>query len=105
MRRFRSLLINNVNLRMPGLEVMTLAAHRHLTEIASVSLHRHKWSQAILYLSGSGRQTLQHIKARIEPGALVVVPPGVTHSFERSGGRAPLCLLIDFRLRNARARR
>jgi len=103
-RRFRSLLINNARLRIPGLEVLALAAHGHLPELASVSQHRHPWSQAILYLSGGGRQTFSHHRARVEAGTLVMVPPGASHSFERLGRRAPLCLLIDFRFRGARKR-
>jgi AraC family transcriptional regulator, transcriptional activator of pobA len=105
MRRFRSLLINNVNLRMPGLKILTLAAHRHLPELASITQHQHAWNQAILYLTGIGRQTLAHSKVQIAPGSLVLVPPGVAHAFARSGNIAPLCLLIDFRLRNGDRRR
>jgi AraC family L-rhamnose operon transcriptional activator RhaR len=104
MRQFRSLLINNAQLRIPGLEVLTIAAHGHMPELASVSLHRHPWSQAILYLSGGGRQTFSNHRARVEAGTLVMVPPAVSHSFERQGRRAPLCLLIDFRFRGARKR-
>ncbi|MBW8782644.1 MAG: helix-turn-helix domain-containing protein [Verrucomicrobia bacterium] len=104
MRQFRSLLINNAQLRIPGLEVLTIAAHGHMPELASVSLHRHPWSQAILYLSGGGRQTFSNHRARVEAGTLVMVPPAVSHSFERRGRRAPLCLLIDFRFRGARKR-
>jgi len=105
MRRFRSLLINNVNLRMPGLKILTLAAHRHLPELASVTQHHHAWNQAILYLTGSGRQTLAHGKVQIAPGSLVLIPPGIAHAFTRFGSIAPLCLLIDFRLRHGRGRR
>jgi len=104
MRKFRSLLIDNARLRIPGIEVLTLAAHGHMPELASVSQHRHAWSQAILYLSGDGRQTFSNHRARVEAGTLVMMPPGVSHSFERLGRRAPLCLLIDFRFRGARQR-
>lgn len=101
-RRFRSLLITNARLRIPGLEVLALAAHGHMPELASVSQHRHPWSQVLLYLSGEGRQTFSHHRARIKAGSLVLLPPGTAHSFERLGRRAPLCLLIDFRFRGAR---
>lgn len=104
MRRFRSLLIDKADIRLPGLHVLTFALHRHLPEHASVEPHRHGWSQAILYLSGNGRQTLAGSEARVEPGTLVLLPPGVSHAFLRGEGRAPLCVMIDFRLKGARRR-
>ena len=104
MRRFRSLLIDKADIRLPGLHVLTFALHRHLPEHASVEPHRHGWSQAILYLSGKGRQVLAESEARVEPGTLVLLPPGVSHAFSRGEGRAPLCVMIDFRLKGARQR-
>jgi len=104
MRRFRSLLIDKADIRLPGLHVLTFALHRHLPEHASVEPHRHGWAQAILYLSGNGRQVLAGSEARVEPGTLVLLPPGVSHAFSRSEGRAPLCVMIDFRLKDARKR-
>jgi len=101
MRRFRSLLINRADIRLPGLRVLTFAVHRHLPEHASIERHRHRWNQIILYLSGRGRQMFASGDARVEPGTLVVMPPGVSHSFQRATDRAPLCLTIDFRLAKA----
>jgi AraC family transcriptional activator of pobA len=43
-------------------------------------------------------------RARIEPGSLVLLPPRVPHAFTRRGRQAPLCLLVDFRLRGSRRR-
>lgn len=104
MRRFRSLLFDKADIRLPGLHVLTFALHRHLQEHASVEPHKHGWAQAILYLSGNGRQTLVGSEARVEPGTLVLLPPGVSHAFSRGEGRAPLCVMIDFRLKGARRR-
>lgn len=102
MRHFRSLLINRTDIRMPGLHILTFAVHRHLPEHASIEPHRHGWSQVILYLSGQGRQVFGGGDARVGPGTLVVLPPGVSHAFERGSARAPLCLMVDFRLEKAR---
>ena len=104
MRRFRSLLIDKADVHKPGLHVMTFAVHRHLDEHASVEPHKHTWGQAILYLSGNGRQTVAGGEARVEPGTLVLLPPGVSHAFQRTDERTPQCLMIDFRLKGARAR-
>jgi AraC family transcriptional activator of pobA len=97
MHRFRSLLLENVRVRTPGLRVLTLAVHRHLAEFVSMKQHRHAWNQALLYLSGHGWQTVSGDKICIGPGTLVMVPSGVPHAFARSGNIPPLCLVIDFR--------
>lgn len=102
MRHFRSLLINKADIRMPGLSVLTFAVHRHLPEHGSIEPHRHRWHQIILYLSGRGRQVLAGGDARVGPGTLVMIPPGSSHSFQRTSERTPLCLMIDFRLAKPR---
>jgi AraC family transcriptional regulator, transcriptional activator of pobA len=99
-RRFHSLLIENVNIRTPGLHILTLAVHSHLPELAAVAQHSHRTCQALLYLGGEGRQTFARNRVRVEPGTLVMIPPGVLHSFARSGTKVPLCLAIDFRFRH-----
>jgi AraC family L-rhamnose operon transcriptional activator RhaR len=103
MRPFRSLLFNETDIRMPGLHVRGFALHRHLQEHASIDPHRHRWSQAILYLGGRGRQVLARDEVQVEPGTLVMIPPAVSHAFRRGSERPPLCLMIDFQLERPRA--
>ena len=91
MRHFRSLLIDRANIRMSGLRILTFALHRHLAEHASIEPHRHRWSQMILYISGRGQQIFQNGAAQVEPGTLVLLPPGKLHAFQRAANRAPLC--------------
>jgi len=86
------------------MDLRRLAVHRHLPEHASIELHRHPWSQALLYLDGRGRQRVAGREAPVDPGTLVVVPPGVAHAFSRTGGRPPLCLMVDFRMAGASRR-
>jgi len=102
MRHFRSLLIDRANIRMSGLRILTFALHRHLAEHASIEPHRHRWSQMILYISGRGQQIFQNGAAQVEPGTLVLLPPGKLHAFQRAANRAPLCLMIDFHLKGER---
>lgn len=102
MRHFRSLLIDQTDIRMPGLHVLAFAVHRHLPEHVSIEPHRHRWCQVILYLGGQGQQRFASGDVRVEPGTLVVMPPGVMHAFQRSTARTPLCLMIDFRLEGAK---
>ena len=105
MHPFRSLLIERIDLRMPGLRVLTFAVHRHLPEHSPINPHRHPWSQILLYLSGRGRQVFEDETAQVEPGTLVALPPRILHAFQRISGRTPLCLIIDFRMRGARRQR
>ena len=104
MRHFRSLLIDQTDIRMPGLHVLAFAVHRPLPEHASIKPHRHRWCQIILYLSGQGQQRFASGDVRVEPGTLVVMPPGVMHAFQRTAERTPLCLMIDFRLEGAKGK-
>jgi AraC family transcriptional activator of pobA len=104
-RRFRSLLMDRVNIRTPSLHVLRLALHSHLPERDSVEQHTHSLSQALLYLSGDGWQSLSRNRARVEPGTLVMVSPGILHSFARLGNKVPQCLVIDFKFRHPGRRR
>jgi AraC family L-rhamnose operon transcriptional activator RhaR len=54
-------------------------------------------------LNGQGQQIFKNDCAQVEPGTLVVLPPGIPHAFQRSTTRTPLCLMVDFRLKNARS--
>lgn len=105
MRQFRSLLIERAKLHVWGLQVLGFAVHRHLPEHGSVAVHRHGWSQAIVYLKGAGEQSIGRMRARIEAGSLVLLPPRVPHAFTRRSQRPPLCIMINFRLRGAPAHR
>jgi AraC family transcriptional regulator, transcriptional activator of pobA len=96
MRHFYSLFINRVGIRMPGLRIRAFALHRHLQEDSIIEAHRHRWSQVLFYLAGSGRQIFSDSEIPVEPGTLVVVPPGMMHAFKRTTNRRPLCLMIDF---------
>jgi AraC family L-rhamnose operon transcriptional activator RhaR len=98
-RRFRSLLIDSVNIRTPSLHVLKVAVHSHFPERELVEPHSHASSQALLYLAGEGWQSFSKNRARVEAGTLVMVPPGILHSFVRLGGKVPLCLVVDFRFR------
>ena len=100
MHRFNSILVDHAPIELPGLRVVGVALHRHFPEQSAVQPHRHRWSQAIFYLGGQGRLVLERGVADLGPGTVVVLPPGVTHSFQRIASRAPLCLVIDFRIQS-----
>jgi len=87
MRHFRSLLINKADIRLPGLRVLTLPC----TGIFRACLDRAAPAPLVsdlLYLSGRGQQEFASGEARVEPGTLVVMPPGcLMPSGARPSGR------------------
>ena len=102
--RFRSLLIERAGVRVPGLTILDLALHRHLSEVARTDQHEHSHEQALFYLNGTGLQALGPQEVRVETGSLIMIPRGVPHAFARLGSRPPLCLMINFRVQE-RAKR
>jgi len=49
------------------------------------SLHRHPYEELLLVQEGSGTFTLGDESLEVGAGELVVVPPGVPHSFKNTG--------------------
>ena len=70
-------------------------------EDSIIEAHRHRWSQVCFIWLGSGRQIFSDSGIPVEPGTLMVVPPGMMHAFKRTTNRRPLCLMIDFEKENA----
>jgi AraC family transcriptional regulator, transcriptional activator of pobA len=97
--------INRVHIRIPGLHIPTFAVYRNPPDLTPVDSHSRDWCQLILYLSGLGRQTFTNGDIGVEPGTLVVFPPGLVHTFKSTTNRMPLCLMIEFDLKGARSNR
>jgi len=104
-KRFRSLLIERADLKIPGLHVKQFAVHRHLPELTQLQMHEHAWTQVLLYLDGQGTQRIGLVQKEVLPGAVFVIPPRVPHAFVRSGRNRPLCVMIDLDLRRPTARK
>ena len=97
MKNYRPLLFEDVDLRLPGLEVSCLRLNRHTPE-ARPEPHQHDHAQILIYLSGSGVQSIDGERLHARPGTVVYVAPGKRHAFERQRSRRPLCLVIDLHL-------
>lgn len=95
--------INRVHIRIPGLHIPTFAVFRKSPEQASAETQSRDCCQLILYLSGMGRQLFADNDIGVEPGSLVIFPPGLAHEFRSSTNRMPLCLMIEFDLKGARS--
>jgi len=96
MRSFRSILWQRIAARAGPLRVDSLAVHRHLPEITTLGTHRHRFWQALLYLSGRGIQEIEGLPHPVGTGSLALLPPGRPHAFRRTGSQAALCLVIEF---------
>jgi len=105
MRHYRPLLLQDLNLRLPGLRVRRLRLNRHLPETTNVRRHRHAHTQLLLYLGGNGLQRLGETQHPIRSGTLVFLPPGTAHAFRETAPRRPLCLVLDLDLRGAAKRK
>lgn len=101
MKNYRPLLIQDLQLSMPGLRVLRLRMNRHVPE-ARWTLHSHDHDQILIYLMGKGNQKVGGALYPARPGTVIHVAPGVEHAFEQSRGRAPLCLVLDVVLEGGR---
>lgn len=93
---YRPLLLQTLNARLPGLEVLRLRLNRHLPEADAMEEHHHGFSQTLCYLSGQGLLNVEGKPERIYPGTLAFIPAGIRHGFQETGGRRPLALAMDF---------
>ncbi len=101
MRNYRPLLIQDLGMLMPRIEVMRLRLNQHTPE-AIWSAHQHDHEQLIVYLSGRGFQKVGAKTHAARPGTVIVVRAGEEHAFQRERGRQPLCLVLDLKLGESR---
>lgn len=101
MKNYRPLLIQDLNLAMPGLTVQRLRLNRHLPE-ARWTEHSHPHNQLLVYLMGRGQQKLNGVVHAARPGTVIHVPPEMPHAFDQQAGRQPLCLVIDLTMEQGR---
>lgn len=104
MKKYQPLVLQKLDIGIPGIHVRQLALHRHLPETVAVEPHHHKFAQSLLYLSGQGAQEISGRSYPVETGTGVFLPPGVRHAFRRAANRRPICLVVDFDWRGARSK-
>jgi AraC family transcriptional activator of pobA len=103
MRNYRPILLKDLEIRVPGVDVLRVCLNRHLPETDWVRRHRHDFSQFLLYLTGQGRQEIGGLDYEVKAGTLFLISPGVDHAFVEAQVRAPLCLVVDARLEDGGA--
>lgn len=98
MKDYRPLLLQTLDVRLPGLRLRRLRLNRHLPEADALEQHRHPFSQTLCYLSGRGVLMVGAQSMEVFPGALAILPKGQIHGFRETVGRRPLTLAMDFDL-------
>jgi AraC-like DNA-binding protein len=101
LKNYRPLLIQDLNLQMPGIKIQRLRLNRHLPE-ARWTEHSHPHDQLLIYLMGRGQQRVDGLLYPARPGTVIHVPPGKSHAFDQQAGRQPLCLVVDVEMQQGR---
>lgn len=102
MKNYRPLLLQNISLALPGLQVRQLRLNHHTPETLT-SRHQHAHGQLLVYLSGRGRQELEGTFHDCRPGTCIFVRAGQQHAFERAKTRVPLVLVLDLDIEETRS--
>jgi AraC family transcriptional regulator, transcriptional activator of pobA len=105
MRDYRPLLLQTLDVRVPGLRILRLRLNRHLSGVDGLEDHAHRFTQTLCYLSGRGTLRLGGAGHEVVPGTVAMVPAGRVHGFREGTGRRPLTLAMDLEMRGARTRR
>ncbi|TVR52155.1 MAG: AraC family transcriptional regulator [Puniceicoccaceae bacterium] len=95
MRGWSPVLVQRTDLRVRGIELLSLHVNRH--RLAEVRPHTHDHAQIILYLTGGGCQQVGPRRLTVEAGALFDLPPGCRHGFSSDARTRPLCLVANYR--------
>ena len=104
MKNIRSIYSQDTGIRLPGLSVRRIRLNRHLPEAQWIAAHQHPYSQILLYLGGTGSQSIAGRRHLIEKGHLFFIPPRVKHAFLEPAGQKPLCLAVDFDYKDGNGR-
>jgi AraC-like DNA-binding protein len=96
MKDYRPLLLQTIDVRLPGLRLRRLRLHQHLPQTDSIDDHSHRFCQVLCYLSGTGTLRVAGRDYQVLPGSVALLPAGIVHGFRESPGRRPLSLAADF---------
>lgn len=97
------ILVQKVEIQALNLSIRKLQLNRH--RLAEVHPHSHDSPQIILYLSGSGRQSVAARTFPVRPGDLFLIPAGIDHGFTSAQESLPLCLVLDYDRTDQRPKR
>ncbi len=96
---YESILWQSLNVEAGSLHVETLELHRHFPETRKLARHRHTFWQSLTYLSGDGKIQIRGQFWPVHAGTHILLPPGTSHAFQRTGKTPLECLVVEFQLR------
>ncbi|MCP4847694.1 MAG: AraC family transcriptional regulator [Verrucomicrobiaceae bacterium] len=99
MKGYRPLLIENLGISLPGIDVLRLQLNEHL-QGSGLGSHSHRYGQLLVYLRGQGAQCVGGRRYEARSGTVIYAAPGEQHSFEQERERNPLCLVMDISLKS-----
>ena len=92
----RSILLEDLRIQWPGFVLRRLALNQHMPRVEKFSEHLHHFSQILVYLRGYGVQHIEGEEIPIARGAVLLIPAGVRHRFEKERLLRPVCLTLEF---------
>ena len=94
---FQDILIERLDIKLPGVSVRRLALHQHMNQVEKVKAHSHPYQQLLLYLRGRGVQRVEAKRIPVRRGTLISVCPRQDHEFIKEREVRPVCLAIDLK--------
>ncbi|MEM1442244.1 MAG: helix-turn-helix domain-containing protein [Verrucomicrobiota bacterium] len=96
MKELQSILLENIEISLPGLSVRRVALNQHMPRVEKLSEHCHDYHQWLLYLRGRGEQQIQNRSVEVGRGSVLWIEAGIPHRFIKESEVRPLCLVVDF---------
>ena len=96
-RDFQDILIEKLDIQLPGIAVRRLALHQHMDRVEKVRHHSHPFQQLLLYLRGRGVQRVEDERIAIRRGSLISLRAEQEHEFLKERDVSPVCLAIDLK--------
>jgi AraC family L-rhamnose operon transcriptional activator RhaR len=94
---YQDILLEELDIRLPGINVRRLALHRHMDQVEKVKSHAHSYQQVLLYLRGRGVQRVAEKRIPVRRGTVISVRAREEHEFIKGRDVSPVCLVIDFK--------
>lgn len=95
MEDYRPLLLQTIDVSLPGVKLLRMRLNRHLPAADRLELHSHGFTQILCYLSGGGVLVAGRQEYPVRSGSAALIPAGRRHGFRESGLTRPLCLALD----------
>ncbi|MGB0153861.1 MAG: AraC family transcriptional regulator [Verrucomicrobiales bacterium] len=94
---YQDILLEELDIRLPGLHVQRLALHQHIDRVEKVKPHSHSYQQILLYFRGRGVQRVSDKRIPIRRGTVINIRAREEHEFIKERDVSPVCLVIDFK--------